>query len=360
VSDPKDKNALLTAAECAERIGLTVRGLRLYEQRGLIAPRRTAKGWRLYGTSEISRLHEILALKRLGLSLSQIAELLEGRVVDLDRTLAMQQSALLKLRERVEQGLALVKAARTKLSTGASLTIDELITLTKEANMSQSSYDITWQRRWEQSRPRKAIQISTDLLDRYTGNYKFEFGHIMTITREGDQLFEQIIGQDAFEIFPESDRVFFLKIVAAQISFVVDQDGAVNTLVLHQDGYEKAWTRVGESEAKRVMDEWRARITGDKPFQNSEATLIRVIAEHQQGTINYSQMIEPLAEAAREVGPKIKQLLASIGPLQNIRFKGVEREWDVYEVNFANGGIQWKISMQPDGKVAGLDIKPLS
>ena len=62
--------SLLTAQECAERIGLSVRTLRLYEQHGLISPRRTAKQWRLYGSGEIARLNEILALKTLGLSLS--------------------------------------------------------------------------------------------------------------------------------------------------------------------------------------------------------------------------------------------------------------------------------------------------
>src|ERR1700761_6849021 len=101
-------DVLLTAKECAARIGLTVRGLRLYESRGLISPRRTAKSWRLYGAAEISRLHEILALKRMGLSLSQIAKLLEGKPIDLDRTLALQQSSILELRNRADEGLALV------------------------------------------------------------------------------------------------------------------------------------------------------------------------------------------------------------------------------------------------------------
>jgi hypothetical protein len=36
----------LTAAECAERTGLTVRALRVYEEYGLIAPQRTLSGWR--------------------------------------------------------------------------------------------------------------------------------------------------------------------------------------------------------------------------------------------------------------------------------------------------------------------------
>jgi DNA-binding transcriptional MerR regulator len=55
----------LEANECAARIGLSKRALRLYEEHGLIRPRRTPKGWRLYGPGEIARLHEVLALKRI-------------------------------------------------------------------------------------------------------------------------------------------------------------------------------------------------------------------------------------------------------------------------------------------------------
>ncbi len=69
---------LITALECAERIGITVRALRLYEQHGLISPRRTSKQWRLYGRNEITRLNEILALKTLGLSLRDIEKLLRN------------------------------------------------------------------------------------------------------------------------------------------------------------------------------------------------------------------------------------------------------------------------------------------
>lgn len=93
----------LAAHECASRIGLTVRALRLYEQRGLIRPRRTDKGWRLYGAGEIARLHEILALKRLGLSLSSIVALLQGKAIDLERTLTLQSQALSRQRVRAER-----------------------------------------------------------------------------------------------------------------------------------------------------------------------------------------------------------------------------------------------------------------
>jgi DNA-binding transcriptional MerR regulator len=65
----------LTAAECALRTGLTVRALRVYENYGLIAPGRSAAGWRRYGPQELLKLNEIGLLKVLGLTLNQIRDL---------------------------------------------------------------------------------------------------------------------------------------------------------------------------------------------------------------------------------------------------------------------------------------------
>jgi DNA-binding transcriptional MerR regulator len=108
----------LTAAQCAERIGITVRALRLYEETGLIRPPRTGKNWRLYGTKEIARLTEILALKRLGLSLQDIARLLAGHATDLDRMLAMQNHALQEQLTRTQHSLAVTDALRAKMAAG--------------------------------------------------------------------------------------------------------------------------------------------------------------------------------------------------------------------------------------------------
>src|SRR3569833_1575645 len=83
----------LTAADCARRIGLSVRALRVYEQHGLVAPRRPGKSWRLYGPDNIARLNVVLALKSLCLSLCNIANLLKGQPTDMVRLLAMQQEA---------------------------------------------------------------------------------------------------------------------------------------------------------------------------------------------------------------------------------------------------------------------------
>src|SRR5579862_9605435 len=66
----------LSPAEAARRLGISTKALRLYEQRSLVSPLRTAAGWRAYGPREIDRALEIVALRALGFSLSQVQQVL--------------------------------------------------------------------------------------------------------------------------------------------------------------------------------------------------------------------------------------------------------------------------------------------
>ena len=68
----------LTASEAAASLGISPKALRLYEQRGLLRPGRTRAGWRSYGPIEMARAAEIAALRALGLSLAQVARVLDG------------------------------------------------------------------------------------------------------------------------------------------------------------------------------------------------------------------------------------------------------------------------------------------
>ena len=58
----------LSPSEAARQLNISTKALRLYEQRGLIAPRRTAAGWRAYGPDEIARAADIVELRALGLN----------------------------------------------------------------------------------------------------------------------------------------------------------------------------------------------------------------------------------------------------------------------------------------------------
>ncbi|MGB7022575.1 MAG: hypothetical protein WBD73_02150, partial [Candidatus Acidiferrales bacterium] len=55
-------------------------------------------------------------------------------------------------------------------------------------------------------------------------------------TEVRDHLFEQGTGQPKFEIFPESQTEFFLKVVDAQITFVTKGPSRATALILHQNG----------------------------------------------------------------------------------------------------------------------------
>ena len=124
----------LSPTETARRFGVSTKALRLYESRGLLKPLRTEAGWRTYGPDQITRLHQILALKRLGLPLTRIAAILAGAGA-LEPILELQERVLAREGDRLARALALVRAARAKLAAGQSLSVDDLATLTKETAM---------------------------------------------------------------------------------------------------------------------------------------------------------------------------------------------------------------------------------
>jgi DNA-binding transcriptional MerR regulator len=65
-----------TISELAREFGLTTRAIRFYEDHGLIAPTREGRN-RVYGNRDRVRLKLTLRGKRLGLSLSEIRELID-------------------------------------------------------------------------------------------------------------------------------------------------------------------------------------------------------------------------------------------------------------------------------------------
>jgi DNA-binding transcriptional MerR regulator len=70
---------MLRIGDFAKLGQVSVRTLRFYDERGLLKPRRidAESGYRYYSIEQMPRLNRILALKDLGLSLEQIAGLLE-------------------------------------------------------------------------------------------------------------------------------------------------------------------------------------------------------------------------------------------------------------------------------------------
>lgn len=85
----------LKVGELAKRTGLTVRTLHHYDSIGLLRPTgRSDSGYRLYSRDDVARLHGIQTLRRMGLSLADVAQWLDGGSVTLQAILARQIDAL--------------------------------------------------------------------------------------------------------------------------------------------------------------------------------------------------------------------------------------------------------------------------
>ena len=108
----------LTPAQASAALGVSAKALRLYEHHGLLTPDRTRTGWRAYDASAMARAGDIVALRSLGLSLAQVARVLDGKPRDLDSGLSMHEARLSELGQRTAQALERVRSLRADLAQG--------------------------------------------------------------------------------------------------------------------------------------------------------------------------------------------------------------------------------------------------
>ena len=134
----------LSPAEVARRLGVSAKALRLYEQRGLVQPTRTAAGWRAYGPGEVARAAEIAALRALGLSLTQVARVLGGDARGLEPALALHQAALEDQIRQLAGGVDRVRGLRADLARGAAPDAGDLARLMTPDPALGVAFDLPW------------------------------------------------------------------------------------------------------------------------------------------------------------------------------------------------------------------------
>src|SRR5204862_314292 len=87
----------------AELVGMHPQTLRMYEQKGLVQPKRTAGNTRLYSEADLERLRLIQKLTtRLGLNLAGVEAVLDLEE-QLDRMQARMERLEREMREAIEQ-----------------------------------------------------------------------------------------------------------------------------------------------------------------------------------------------------------------------------------------------------------------
>lgn len=134
----------LNPSEAARRLGVSAKALRLYEERGLVAPLRTAAGWRVYGPDEMSRAAEIVALRSLGFSLAQVGRVLKGDPHGIAPALAAHEAALEGRSRQLADTLEKLRELRNDLARGQTPTVGELTRLLAPIAEVRVAFELPW------------------------------------------------------------------------------------------------------------------------------------------------------------------------------------------------------------------------
>lgn len=130
--------------EFAKLAGVTVRALRHYDRLKLLSPaHRSQRGYRLYCREDLGRLERILVLRFVGLSLREIAALLNTPVGDgaerLTITLARQRAALSERRDSIDRVLRTIEHAQMRAQDPAEPEWQLFQTILKEIHMQDAT-----------------------------------------------------------------------------------------------------------------------------------------------------------------------------------------------------------------------------
>ncbi|WP_024507720.1 M56 family metallopeptidase [Bradyrhizobium sp. ARR65] len=116
-------------------------------------------------------------------------------------------------------------------------------------------------------------------------------------------------------------------------------------------------TRYHVVEASRGEPEHVERRTA--PLAGSEEMLRDYIQGLDRGQPNYDRMTAEVAAETRQQLPFDRAILAKLGELRALSFRGVTLIGsDVYIAHFANGSVEWRIGLAKDGSIGRITLGP--
>ncbi len=100
--------------------------------------------------------------------------------------------------------------------------------------------DIVW-KRTEKAIPRvEAIDVEESVLEEYEGKYELTPDFTITISLLEGKIYALATGQESLELIPVGEDEFKLQGIDAKLTFERDEDRAIDSLTLHQNGEHKA------------------------------------------------------------------------------------------------------------------------
>ncbi|OYY91153.1 MAG: MerR family transcriptional regulator [Sphingomonas sp. 28-66-16] len=136
---------IIDIAEVARTTGLSARALRFYEARGLVKPLRTGSGRRCYGAGELERLHQLVALKRAGLSLQQIKALFDKKPIDLRQLVALQLDTLDDQARALSEARTILRTTLSRIDRGEPIDAATFCSLIRTGDVMMTDEQQKWQ-----------------------------------------------------------------------------------------------------------------------------------------------------------------------------------------------------------------------
>jgi len=95
------------------------------------------------------------------------------------------------------------------------------------------------------------------------------------------------------------------------------------------------------------------------PLAGSETTLRGYIEAVSRGAPDYDRMTSEVAAQTRQQLPFNQAILARLGALRAMSFRGVSGLGsDIYIAQFANGSAEWRIGLAKDGTIGRIALGP--
>jgi DNA-binding transcriptional MerR regulator len=133
--------------EFAELAGVTVRALHHYDRLGLLKPRRTDAGYRVYTVKDLETLEQIVALKFVGLTLADIKALLRKSRSEMATALRAQRGILERKKLLLGHVVAAIEAAEAALRRGAGPYTEEFRHIIEVIEMQNKTED--WKQQYD-------------------------------------------------------------------------------------------------------------------------------------------------------------------------------------------------------------------
>ncbi|MCJ2074743.1 DUF3471 domain-containing protein [Methylobacterium sp. E-016] len=238
----------------------------------------------------------------------------------------------------------------------------ELIKSTQMPEL-ESDADKVERLRIDQARQRKEMKVNHDILKKYVGYYELNERQIFTIQIDDGELIARLTGQMFLSLVPESRVKFFYRNsrIQAQITFISDDTGKVNALILHQHGLEQISRRVGQDRLDAVERPRTDHRLSNKPWPGSQSALERMIEATRKGNTDCGFMTDALERVYKEQLRDNMRTIRGWGGLTKVEFKGVSSvdDCDVYEVDFAGAQTEWRIILDGAGRIESASFRIL-